>query len=114
MAQAPTAMTMRGAGVASQVASSAVRMLRLTAPVTTMPSAWRGEATNWMPKRERSKTTLPRACSSASQPPQLPATTERSRSALPKSRRIRSSSARASSISPAGETSPSRVELARR
>ena len=32
------------------------RMFSVTGPVTSRPSAWRGEATNWMPKRPRSKT----------------------------------------------------------
>ena len=39
MAQEPTAMAMRGSGTAAQVASTASRMLRLTGPVTRMPSA---------------------------------------------------------------------------
>ena len=50
-----------------------------------MPSAWRGEATNWMPKRPMSKTTLPVTLSSASQPLQPPAETWRSLSERPKS-----------------------------
>ena len=41
-------------------------MFSLTGPVTTMPSAWRGEATNWMPNRPMSKTTVPSTFKSAS------------------------------------------------
>ena len=41
-------------------------MFSVTGPVTTMPSACRGEATNWMPNRPRSKTTVPRTFRSAS------------------------------------------------
>jgi hypothetical protein len=41
IAHAPTAITSRGAGVASHVSKSARRMLVLTAPVTTSPSACR-------------------------------------------------------------------------
>ena len=34
-------------------------------PVTSSPSAWRGEATNWIPKRARSNTTVPSTLTSA-------------------------------------------------
>ena len=114
MAHAPTAITSRGAGVASQVWYSARRMFVFTAPVITSPSAWRGEATNWTPKRARSNTTFPRATSSASQPLQLPATTDRRRKDRPNSCRIRRSSATASSTSPSGLCSPARVLAAMR
>ncbi len=114
MAQAPTAMTSRGAGVASQVACSAARMFSETGPVTTMPSAWRGEATNWIPKRPRSNWTFPLAFSSASHPLQPAAETCRSRSERPKSRCMRRSSARASSGSAPVTRSSSRVRMASR
>ena len=42
-------------------------MFSLTGPVTTSPSACRGEATNWMPKRPMSKTMVPKTFKSASQ-----------------------------------------------
>src|SRR3954451_14853009 len=41
-------------------------MFAVTGPVTTRPSAWRGEATNWIPNRPRSKTTVPSTFRSAS------------------------------------------------
>ena len=43
-----------GSGVASYVAQSAGSRWRVTAPVTSSRSAWRGEATKSMPKRCRS------------------------------------------------------------
>jgi len=46
MAQAPLAMTIFGAGTAAQVFSRPSRMFRETGPVTSRPSAWRGDATN--------------------------------------------------------------------
>ncbi len=49
MAQAPTAMTKRGAGMASHASASASRMLAVSGPLSTSASAWRGEATNSMP-----------------------------------------------------------------
>ena len=39
-------MTSFGAGTAAYVSNRAVRMFSLTGPVTTMPSACRGDATN--------------------------------------------------------------------
>ena len=89
-------MSSFGAGVASQVSTSAERMFSVTGPVTTTPSAWRGDATNWMPKRERSNCMFPAALSSASQPLHPPADTCRSLSERPKSRFIFASSAAAS------------------
>ena len=59
-----------------------------------------------------SKTTFESAANSDSQPLQLPATTERSRSDLPRIPRIFSSRARASSTSPVAVTNPSRVLVA--
>ena len=50
-------------------------MLRVTGPVTSSMSAWRGEATKWMPKRSRSYTGLLRPWISTSQPLQEPAST---------------------------------------
>ena len=41
-------------------------MFSVTGPVTTIPSACRGDATNWMPNRPISKTTVPRTFRSAS------------------------------------------------
>ena len=107
-------MSSLGAGVASQVASSASRMFSVTGPVTTRPSAWRGEATNWIPKRERSNWTLPAALSSASQPLHPPAETWRSLSERPKSRCIRSSSAAASWGASPRISSSSRLRMASR
>ena len=72
-------------------------MFSETGPVTTRPSAWRGEATKATPKRDMSNCTLPEAFSSASQPLQPAADTCRSRSDRPKSLRAFSSTARASS-----------------
>src|SRR3972149_4998252 len=47
--QSPTAITSLGAGVASQVRRSASAMFRVTGPVTSRQSAWRGEATPGRP-----------------------------------------------------------------
>ena len=63
-------------------------MFSLTGPVMTKPSACRGEATNWMPNRPRSKTTVPSTFRSASHAPDPPALTWRSLSDRPKSRRV--------------------------
>src|SRR4030095_16726903 len=71
-------------------------MFRLTAPVIKSPSAWRGDATNWIPKRPRSKTTVLSTFTSASQPLPPPALTCRSLSERPNRRRARASSASAS------------------
>jgi len=84
-------------------------MFSVTGPVTTRPSAWRGEATNWTPKRERSNWMLPAALSSASQPLQPPAETWRSLSDRPKSRCILASSAATSCGSSPRTTSASRL-----
>ena len=89
-------------------------MLSVTVPVTTIPSACRGEATNSTPKRLKSNTTFPRATSSASQPLQPPAETCRSLRDRPKSRRIFESSAWARGYSPSVRTNDSRVLAARR
>ncbi len=56
-ARAPRRRSSRGRGACS----------RLTAPVISRPSACRGDATNWMPKRPRSNTTVPSTFTSASQ-----------------------------------------------
>src|SRR5229473_3264368 len=89
MAQAPTAITILGGGIASQVFFSARRMFSVTGPVMSSPSACRGEATNWMPKRAKSKTGVPSTFTSDSQPLQPPALTTRSFSDRPKRRRVR-------------------------
>src|SRR5262249_2546536 len=68
-------------------------MFAVTGPVISRPSACRGDATNWRPKRPRSKTIVPRTLTSASQALQPPALTTRSFSERPNSRRSRSSSA---------------------
>lgn len=86
-------------------------MFAFTAPVMTSPSAWRGEATNCTPNLDISKTTFPSALSSDSQPPQLPATTERSLNDRPSSERIPFSNARTGSGSPVTVSSPLRVLL---
>jgi hypothetical protein len=44
-AQSPAATTQQGSGVQARVRSSASRMLRVTGPVTSSTSAWRGLAT---------------------------------------------------------------------
>ncbi len=75
MAQAPTAITIFGGGTASQVFCSASRMFSVTGPVISRPSAWRGEATNWMPKRPMSQPIVPSTLTSASQALQPPALT---------------------------------------
>src|SRR5215468_8970394 len=62
-------------------------MFSLTGPVIRRPSAWRGDATNWMPKRPRSNTTVPSTLTSASQPLHPPALTRRSLSERPNSLR---------------------------
>ena len=64
-----------------------------TGPVTSRPSACRGEATNWMPNRPRSKPTVLSTLVSASQALQPPALTWRSFSERPKSLRAFSSRA---------------------
>jgi hypothetical protein len=78
MAQDPEAITIRGSGVASWHFRSARRMFSVTGPVTMIPSAWRGEATNSMPKRPRSKKMVVKTFKSASQALQPPALTCRS------------------------------------
>jgi len=100
MAQEPTATTSFGAGVASQVFSRARRIFSLTGPVTSRASAWRGEATIWMPKRPRSYTVVLSTLISTSQPLQPPALTWRTLSERPKIRRISSANTLASLISP--------------
>ena len=50
-AQAPTATTSRGSGIASYVSSAASWRLRVITPVTRSRSAWRGDATKSMPRR---------------------------------------------------------------
>jgi hypothetical protein len=62
-------------------------MLRVTGPVTRSRSAWRGEATKWMPKRSLSYTGLMSPVISISQPLQEPASTSRIASARPNRRR---------------------------
>ena len=79
-------MTNFGDGTASYVFFSASRMFSVTGPVIRSPSAWRGDATNWMPKRPRSNTTVESTLVSASQALQPPALTCRSLSERPKSR----------------------------
>jgi len=90
IAQAPTAITIFGAGTASYVDWSARRMFSEWAPVTSSPSAWRGEATNWTPKRARSQPTEFSTLVSSSQPLQPPAETWRSLRDRPKIRRVSS------------------------
>jgi hypothetical protein len=57
--------------------NSACRMLAVTGPVTSRPSACRGEATNWMPYCPRSNTSVFNTLVSASQALQPPALTWR-------------------------------------
>jgi hypothetical protein len=85
MVQLPTAITTLGPGVASYVCIKAVFILREMGPVTTMPSAWRGEATKLMPNRARSKNGVAKTFKSASQALQPAADTWRSWSERPKS-----------------------------
>ena len=79
MAQAPEAITSFGAGSGGVGCRAGRRACsRVTGPVTSRPSAWRGEATNWMPKRPRSKTRVSSTLMSASQalhPPAKPGAT---------------------------------------
>src|SRR5712692_1724412 len=115
MAQAPTAITILGGGIASYVFFSASRMFSVTGPVMSSPSACRGEATYWMPKRARSKTGVPSTLTSASQPLHPPALTTRSLRDRPKSRRSSPSSAAARGYSwEPRSTRPSRVRAASR
>ena len=103
-------MTTFGGGTASYVFWRASFMFSVTQPVMRSPSAWRGEATIWIPKRPRSHPTVPRTFTSASQALQPPALTCRSFSDRPKSRRSLLSRASASaSSSPSATTSASRV-----
>lgn len=67
IAQLPTAITTFGSGTASKVSSTAVFIFLDTGPVTTIPSAWRGEATKLIPNRARSKKGVARTFRSASQ-----------------------------------------------
>jgi len=55
MVQLPTAMTTLRSAMASYVYNRAVFIFLDAGPVTTMPSAWRGDAIKLMPKRARSK-----------------------------------------------------------
>jgi hypothetical protein len=66
-------------------------MFSVTGPVTSKPSAWRGDATNWMPNRPRSNTTVFSTFTSDSQPLQPPALTCRNLSERPKILRVFSS-----------------------
>ena len=72
-----------------------------------MPSAWRGEATNSMPKRPMSKLTLPRALTPVRQPLQPPADTERSLSERPNKRRISREQASGAISPPSRKQQPS-------
>src|SRR5262250_3189533 len=83
IAQTPTAITNFGAGTAAYVSSNADRIFSVTGPVITTPSACRGEATNWMPNRPRSKTTVLSTFRSDSQALQPPADTCRNLSDRP-------------------------------
>src|SRR6266446_2523948 len=115
MAQAPTAITIFGGGTASHVFFKASRMFSVTGPVISRPSACRGEATYWIPKRPRSKTGVPSTLTSALQALQSPALTTRSLSDLPKRRRSFCSSAAARGYSSGPRsTRASRVLAARR
>ena len=99
-------------GKAFCVNASASAMLAVTGPETTTPSAWRGEAVKPMPKRPRSKLTLPVAPSSISTDASPPAETSRSCNAREKQRRISGRTFPASNAmrgSPGRTTSPSRV-----
>src|SRR5665647_3843296 len=77
-AQSPTAMTTRGSGTAWRVLSNGWRMLWVTTPVASSPSAWRGEATKRAPNRSASYTGEKAPVISSSQPLQEPASTCRS------------------------------------
>src|SRR5574337_981519 len=78
--------------MAAYVFSTASRMFAVTGPVISRPSAWRGDATYWIPNRPRSNTTVPSTLTSASQPLQPPALTTRSLSERPNNRRSSSPS----------------------
>src|SRR3990172_7911455 len=99
MAHAPTAMTILGSGTASQVLRRARRMFSEIAPVISRPSACRGDATNWIPKRLRSQATVFSTFTSSSHALQPPALTWRSLRERPKRLRSRPCSAPASSSS---------------
>src|SRR5260370_22446848 len=90
-------------------------MVAVTGPVMSSPSACRGEATYWMPKRPRSKTGVESTFTSDSQPLHPPALTTRSFSDRPNSCRNFSSRAAARGYSwGPRSTRPSRIREARR
>src|SRR5579885_1739826 len=76
-------------------------MFQVTGPVTSSTSAWRGEATNFRPKRSTSYTGLLSAWISSSQPLHEPASTSRIDRLRPRRRRAARSTARASSAAAA-------------
>src|SRR6266545_5649939 len=75
---------------------SGTAIFRVTGPVTSSMSAWRGEATKCSPKRSMSYTGPDRPTISISQPLHEPASTCRMASARPNSERARRSISRAS------------------
>src|SRR5262245_20120048 len=82
-------------------------MLRVTGPVTRSKSAWRGEATKWIPNRSLSYTGPVSPEISSSQPLQEPASTSRMASARPRSRRVRAASSRATATAASSPASGS-------
>src|SRR3990170_1297389 len=75
MAQSPIAITTLGPGVASHVFRRGFAMLWVTTPVTSNPSAWRGEATSLTPIRSASWTGPKQEPISISHPLHDPAST---------------------------------------
>src|ERR1035441_7570785 len=84
-------------------------MFSVTGPVMRSPSAWRGEATYWIPNRPTSQPTVPRTLTSELQALQSPALTTRRFRERPNSRQSFPSRASAS-----GSTCPVRTRSSRR
>src|SRR5690606_25349485 len=78
MAQSPTATTIAGSGSAATVRRSGSARLRVTGPVASTASAWRGEATSRAPYRSASCTGPNAEPISISHPLHEPASTCRS------------------------------------
>ncbi|SAJ28965.1 Uncharacterised protein [Enterobacter cloacae] len=73
--QAPYEMQIFGSGADCQARSAGDRMARVTAPVNSRMSAWRGDGTTLMPKRSASNSGDSVAKISISQPLQPPQST---------------------------------------
>ena len=83
IAQAPTAMTNFGAGMAAWVPHTAAAIFLVTGPMRIMPSECLGDAAKCIPKRPRSQASVFRTFVSASQAPHPPALTTRMEKTFP-------------------------------